>query len=219
MANVIARPSLLPMAGALVAAAVAALLGLAAAGVVVPVAVVGWPNEEQRVPVAELLCVCAASVGAWSNRPRLWVWERLGGARTRLRAAAVAALGVSLPALTVLAVLPAAGQAEHRWLMVTNVLLSASVVYLLAPVLGPVVSGLAVLAGVFAGAVACNAVRGLHRAVPYAYAGSDGWTVPDLLPPGAVPALAAAAALTAVGVHAATRGTTARVHLSAEAER
>ncbi|MEV2278221.1 hypothetical protein AB0I72_21815 [Nocardiopsis sp. NPDC049922] len=218
MANVIARPSLLPMTGALVAAVVAALLGLAASGVVVPVALVGWPNEEQRVPVAELLCVCAASAGAWSNRPRLWVWERLGGVRTRLRAAAVAVLGASLPALAVLAVLPAADQAEHRWLMVTNVLLSASGVYLLAPVLGPVVSGPAVLAGVFLGAVACDAVPGLHRVVPYAYADGDGWVVPDLLPPGAVPALAAAAVLTAGGVHAATRGTTARVHLRAEVE-
>ncbi|OLT25592.1 hypothetical protein BJF83_05400 [Nocardiopsis sp. CNR-923] len=218
MANVTARPSLLPMTGALVAAAVAALLGLAAAGVVVPVSLVGWPHEERRVPVAELLFVCAASAGAWSNRPRLWIWERLGGVRTRLRAAAVAALGVSLPVLAVLAVLPAVDHAQDRWLMVTNVLLSASGVYLLAPVLGPVVSGTTVLGGVFAGAVACNAVPGLHRAIPYAYAGGHGWAVPDLLPPGAVPALAVASALAAVGVHAATRGATTRVHLRTEAE-
>ncbi|WP_116244596.1 hypothetical protein [Nocardiopsis sp. FIRDI 009] len=219
MAHVITRPSLLPMAGAVLTALVAAALGLAAAGVVVPVAVVGWPHEEQRIPVAELWCVCAASAGAWWNRPRLWVWERLGGARTRLRAAAVAAVGVALPVLAALAVLPAAAAAEHRWLMVTNVLFTASAVYLLAPFLGPVVAGAATLTGVFAGAVACNLAPGLNRVVPYAYAGGDGWVVPDLLPAGAVPGLAAAVALAAVAVHAATRGTTARVHLGGEAER
>ncbi|MCY9786874.1 hypothetical protein KIK06_23610 [Nocardiopsis sp. EMB25] len=219
MANVITRPSLLPMAGAVLTALAAAALGLAAAGTVVPVAVADWPHEEQRVPVAELLCVCAASAGAWWNRPRLWVWERLGGVRTRLRAAAVAAVGVALPVLAILAVLPTALTVDHRWLMVTNVLFAASAVYLLTPFLGPVVAGAAVLAGVFAGAAACNLAPGLNRVVPYAYADGDGWVAPELLPPGTVFGLAVTAALAAVAVHAATRGATTRVHLRAEAER
>ncbi|MFD6948963.1 hypothetical protein A6A08_03025 [Nocardiopsis sp. TSRI0078] len=216
MANVILRPSLLPVLGALAAAAVAAAFGVAALGIVVPVAVFEWPHEEQRIPVAELLCVCAAMAGAWANRPRLWVWERLGGARTRVRAAAVAAVGVALPVAAGSAVLAASPPAENTWLLVTNVLLATSAVYLLAPLVGAVPSGLAVLAGIFLGAAACNMAPGLNRVSPYAYAGSDGWVAPDLLPGGAVPALAVGAAVAALGVHAVTRGSTSRVHRRGE---
>nr|WP_237683671.1 hypothetical protein [Nocardiopsis sinuspersici] len=210
------RPSLLPVLGALASASVAAAFGAAALGIVVPVAVFDWPNEEQRVPVAELLCVCAAMAGAWANRPRLWVWERLGGVRTRVRAAAVAAVGVSLPVAAGAAVLVASPPAENTWLLVTNVLLATSAVYLLAPFLGAVPSGLAVLAGIFLGAAACNMVPGLDRVSPYAYAGSDGWVAPDLLPAGVVPALAVGTAVAALGVHAVTRGSTSRVHQRGE---
>ncbi|WP_017587848.1 hypothetical protein [Nocardiopsis ganjiahuensis] len=205
------RPSLLPMLQALAAAVAAVALGSASAGVVVPVAVFDWPNEEQRIPVAELLCVCAASVGAWANRPRLWEWERLGGARTRVRAAAVAALGVLLPGAAASALLPSASEAENPWLLVTNILLAVSAVYLLAPFLGAVPSGLVVLAGIFLGAAACNMVPGLNRVSPYAYVGSDGWRAPDLLAGPTLPALALVLALAAVAAHAATHGSTARV--------
>jgi hypothetical protein len=202
------RPSLLPMLVALVAAVAAAALGLATAGAVVPVAVFDWPNEEQRVPVAELLCVCAATVGAWSNRPRMWAWERLGGARTRIRAAAVAALGVLLAGAAALALLPTATEAENTWLLLTNVLLAASAVYLLVPFLGAVPAGLVALAGILLGAAACNMVPGLDRVSPYAYVGSDGWTAPGLLPGATVPALAIGLAAAAVGAHAVTHGST-----------
>ncbi|PDP87164.1 hypothetical protein CQJ94_13490 [Glycomyces fuscus] len=216
MAGVIWRPSLLPVLGALAAAVAAAVLGLAAQGVVVPVAVLDRPHEEQRIPVVELLCVCAATAGAWSTRPRLWVWERLGGARTRVRAAAVAVLGVALPVAAGAAVLAASPPAANTWLLVTNVLLAASAVYLLAPFVGAVPSGLLVLAGVFVGAAACNMVPGLNRVSPYAYAGTDGWVAPDLLGGGTVPALAVAAAVAALVAHAVTRGSTPHVHRRAE---
>ncbi|GHC72763.1 hypothetical protein GCM10007079_06180 [Nocardiopsis terrae] len=205
------RPCLLPMLHALAAAVAAVVLGLAAPGVVVPVAVFDWPNEEQRIPVAELLCVCAAAVGAWANRPRLWEWERLGGARTRIRAAAVSALGVLLSGGAALALLPHASEAENSWLLVTNVLLAVSAVYLLAPFLDAVPSGLVVLAGILLGAAACNTVPGLNRVSPYAYVGSDGWRAPDLLAGATVPALALGLALAAVAAHAVTHGSTARV--------
>ncbi|RKS06900.1 hypothetical protein DFP74_2550 [Nocardiopsis sp. Huas11] len=208
MAAVTLRPSLLPMLVALAAAAVAGALGLATAGIVVPVAVFDRPHEEQRIPVAELLCVSAAAVGAWSNRPRLWVWERLGGARTRTRAGAVAAAGVLLPCAAALALLPSASEGANAWLLLTNVLLAVSAVYLLAPFLGAVPAGLAVPAGILLGAAACHMVPGLHRLSPYAYVGSDGWTAPDLLPGATVPALAAGLAALAVGAHAVTHGST-----------
>lgn len=207
------RPCLLPMLYALAAAVAAVVLGLATAGTVVPVAVFDWPNEEQRIPVAELLCVCAAAVGAWANRPRLWEWERLGGARTRIRAAAVAALGVLLLGGAALALLPHASEAENSWLLVTNVLLAVSAVYLLAPFLGAVPSGLVALAGILLGAAACNTVPGLNRVSPYAYVGSDGWRAPDLLAGATVPALALGLAVAAVAAHALTHGSTARVRL------
>lgn len=207
------RPSLLPMLGTVLSAIVAAALGLAMAGAVVPVAVFDWPHEEQRIPIAELLCVCAAMVGAWSNRPRLWTWDRLGGTRTRVRAAMVATLGV-LPVVAVaLVLLSSASGAENSRLLVTNVLLAASTVYLLAPFLGAVPSGLVVLTGIFLGAVACNMVPGLYRVVPYAYVGSDGWTAPNLLAGATIPALAIALAVAAVGAHAITHGSTPRVRL------
>ncbi|GAA1459540.1 hypothetical protein NE857_02155 [Nocardiopsis exhalans] len=205
------RPCLLPMLHALAAAVAAVLLGLATAGVVVPVAVFDWPGEEQRIPVAELLCVCAAAVGAWANRPRLWEWERLGGARTRIRAAAVAALGMLLLGGAALALLPHASEAENSWLLVTNVLLGACAVYLLAPFLGAVPSGLGVLAGILLGAAACNTAPGLNRVSPYAYAGSDGWRAPDLLAGATVPVLVLGLAAAAVAAHALAHGSTARV--------
>lgn len=205
------RPCLVPVLGALAAAVAAVALGLATAGVVVPVAVFDWPNEEQRIPVAELLCVCAAAIGAWANRPRLWEWERLGGARTRVRAAAVAALGMLLLGGAALALLPHASEAENTRLLVTNVLLGTCAVYLLAPFLGAVPSGLVVLAGIFLGAAACNMAPGLNRASPYAYVGSDGWMAPDLLAGATVPALTLGLAAAAVAAHALTHGSTARV--------
>ncbi|WP_236567676.1 MULTISPECIES: hypothetical protein [unclassified Nocardiopsis] len=217
MAHVIWRLSLLPMAGALAAAVVAAALGLAAQGVVLPVAVSDRPHGEQRIPVVELLCVCAATAGAWSTRPRLWAWERLGGARTRVRAAVVAAFGVGLPvAAGTAVVLTAAPPAENTGSLAANLLLGASAVYLLAPFAGAVPSGLTVLAGVLLGAAACNAVPGLNRVSPYAYAGTDGWVAPDLLAAGVVPALAAGAAVAALGAHALTRGATARASRAGE---
>lgn len=216
MANVICRPWLLPTAGAFAAAAVAALLGLAARGAVVPVAVFDWPHEEQRIPVVELVCVCAAMVGAWSNRPRLWVWERLGGARTRVRAAVTATIGMALPVSVGSVVLAASPPAENTWLLLTNLVLACSTVYLLTPFMGAIPGGLAVLAGIFLGAVVCNMATGLNRVVPYSYAGTDGWTAPDLLGPGVVTALAAGMALAALGAHALTHGATPWTQRSGE---
>ena len=208
MVAVTLRPSLLPMLGASLSAIVAAALGLALSGAVVPVAVFDWPNEEQRVPIAELLCVCAATAGAWANRPRLWEWERLGGTRTRIREAVVAALGVLLSATVAPALLSTTAEAEYPWLLVTNVLLAVSAVYLLSPFLSAVPSGLFVLVGILLGAAACNMVPGLYRVVPYAYVGSDGWRAPDLLSGATVPALAIGLAVAAVGAHALTHGST-----------
>ncbi|MFE9244833.1 hypothetical protein [Nocardiopsis sp. NPDC006938] len=205
------RPSLLPGLGALAAALAAAVLGLVTAGAVVPVAILDWPHEEQRVPVAELLCVCAATAGAWAHRPRLWEWERLGGARTRVRAASVAASGVLMPVAAALALLPSASGADNAWLLVTNVLLAVSAVYLMAPFLGAVPSGMAVLSGVLLGAAACNVVTGLNRVSPYAYVGSDGWVAPALCPGAGVAVLAVGLAGAAVCAHAATHGSTARL--------
>ena len=210
MVVVALRPSLLPMLGAVVFALVAAVLGLVTAGVVVPIAVFDRPYEEQRIPIAELLCVCAATAGAWANHPRLWVWERLGGVRTRSRAAMVAALCVLLPGAVALFLLPTASEAENPWFLVTNVLLSTSAVYLLAPFLGAVSSGLVVLTGILVGAAACNMVPALSRVSPYAYAGSDGWIAPNLLPGATVPALAIGLIVATVGTHAWTHGSTPR---------
>lgn len=210
MVTVTLRPSLVPMLGALLSAIVATALGLALTGAVVPVAVFDWPNEEQRIPIAELLCVCAATAGARANRPRLWEWERLGGTRTRTRAAAVAALGVLLATTVAPALLSTTADAQNSWFLVTNVLLAVSAVYLLAPFLNAVPSGLLVLIGILLGAAACNMVPGLYRVSPYAYVGSDGWRAPDLLPGATVPALAVGLALAAVAVHAVTHGSTAR---------
>ena len=208
MVAVTLRPSLLPMLGASLSAIVATALGLALSGAVVPVAVFDWPNEEQRIPIAELLCVCAATAGAWANRPRLWEWERLGGTRTRIRAAVVATLGVLLSATVAPALSSTTAEAENPWLLVTNVLLAVSAVYLLSPFLSAVPSGMFVLGGILLGAVACNMVPGLYRVIPYAYVGSDGWRAPDLLPGATVPALAIGLAVAAVGAHAVTHGST-----------
>ncbi|WP_285729141.1 hypothetical protein [Nocardiopsis sp. ATB16-24] len=216
MANVICRPWLLPTAGACAAAVAATAFGLAARGAVVPVAVFDWPHEEQRVPVVELVCVCAAMVGAWSTRPRLWVWERLGGTRTRIRAAVTAAIGVALPVAGGGVVLAASPPAENTWLLVTNLVLACSAVYLLAPFMGAIPGGIAVLAGIFLGAAVCNMATGLNRVVPYSYAGTDGWIAPDLLGPGVVTALAAIVAAAALGAHALTHGATPWTRLSGE---
>ncbi|MGW9556117.1 hypothetical protein ACWGSK_16585 [Nocardiopsis sp. NPDC055551] len=210
MVAVALRPSLVPMLVALVSAVVATVLGLALTGAVVPIAVFDWPNEEQRIPIAELLCVCAATAGVRANRPRLWEWERLGGARTRVRAAAVAALGVLLSTTLAPVLLSTTADAQNSWFLVTNVLLAVSAVYLLAPFLNAVPSGLLVLVGILLGAAACNMVPGLYRVSPYAYVGSDGWRAPDLLPGATVPALAVGLALAAVAAHAVTHGSTAR---------
>lgn len=210
MVAVALRPSLIPMLATLVSAVVAALLGLALTGAVVPIAVFDWPNEEQRVPIAELLCVCAATAGAWANHPRLWEWERLGGARTRVRAAVVAALGVLLSTSMAPALLSTTAGARNPWFLVTNILLAVAAVYLLSPFLNAVPSGLIVLVGILLGAAACNMVPGLYRVSPYAYVGSDGWRAPDLLPGATVPALAVGLALAAVAAHAVTHGSTAR---------
>ena len=210
MVTVALRPSLLPMLGALVAAIAATVLGRILIGAVVPIAVFDWPNEEQRIPIAELLCVCAATAGAWANRPRLWEWERLGGARTRIRAAVVAALGVLLSTTAAPALLSTTAGAQNPWALVTNVLLAVAAVYLLSPFLGAVPSGLLVLAGILLGAAACNMVPGLYRVSPYAYVGSDGWRAPDLLPGATVLVLAVGLTLAAVAAHAVTHGSTAR---------
>lgn len=206
------KPVLLPLAGALAAAAIAALLGGAAGGVVIPVAVYDWPYEEQRIPVGELLLVCAAMCGAVLLWSRFWEWERLGGNRTRVRAAAVASVGMLLPVAAATAVLPTVGpEASHPWLMVTNVLLASACVYALAPLVGPVRSGLLVLVGIFLGAALCNMVPELARVTPYAYVHSDGWTLPSALPWQVMPVLGLVAGLAAVAVHAVTRGASPRV--------
>lgn len=212
MKSVSVKPVLLPLAGALAAAGIAALLGVTAGGAVIPVAVYDWPYEEQRIPVEELLLVCAAMCGALLLRPRFWEWERLGGGRTRVRAALVALVGMLLPVAAAVAVLSTIGPgASHPWLMVTNVLLASAGVYALAPLVGPTRSGLLVLAGIFAGAALCNMVPELARVTPYAYVHSDGWTLPSALSWQVMPVLGAVAGLAAVAVHASTHGASPRV--------
>ena len=122
----------------------------------------------------------------------------------------MAALGVLLPGAAALALLPSAAEAANTWLLLTNVLLAVSAVYLLAPFLGAVPAGLTVLAGIVLGAAVCNMVPGLNRVSPYAYVGSDGRTAPGLLTGATVPALAIGLAVAAVGAHAFTHGSTSR---------
>lgn len=202
------RPTVLPAVGALASALLAVLLSLAAAEAVIPVAVMDWPHEEQRVPVAELLCVCAATAGAWFLRPRMWEWERLGGLRTRVRACSVASLGLLLPTGAAFVLAALAPPVEHPWLTVTNVFLATACVHALAPLVGAISAGVTVLSGILLGAVLCNVVPGAHRVWPYAYANGDGWVPADLLWSGVLPLTTGMAVVLVLTVHALTHGAT-----------
>lgn len=93
----------------------------------------------------ELCGVVVAGAAAAILRPRFWEWERLGGTRAGWLAAGYAVIGAAsaLP-VTALGTLPGADGSDLAY-MVSNAAVMSAVIFLAAPLVGPVVAGPVVL--------------------------------------------------------------------------
>lgn len=149
----------------------------------------------------ELLIV--AITAAFLLRPRFWEWQKLGGLRTRLAAAGVAALGIAAASAPVfLVVMQAPAYAPQAW-VVSNVITIVASVFALSALISPALAGGTALVAYFACAVVFNTVGGAGRFLPLGYYTGQGvlphahWLVASFL------------VLAAVALHFATHGSTA----------
>lgn len=163
-----------------------------------------------RVPLAELIAlVCAILIG-FLTRPRLWHWERLGGARIRLMAAVTAVVGIILPLAPLLASVSTLPTGVRWAWLVANVLILAAAVQIVAPLLGPLLGGGVVLLLYFGYAVLDTTLPGLEPYLPLtAYSGlvlpPPGMELPE---PPAHWMLAVVLGILAIAINTATRGAT-----------
>lgn len=104
------------------------------------------PARPEKLPLAELCAIMAATMLAIITRPRLWEWDRAANShRARTVAATVAATGIAFPAACVLAVVPELPDGTPWNWVLANVLALSAALWLMAPFLGPLWSGLTTL--------------------------------------------------------------------------
>lgn len=154
-----------------------------------------------KLLVSDLCAIVAATVAAILMRPRLWEWERVAAtARARVVAGSTAALGIALPVLCALAIGPEVHGRAPWVFTVTNALVLAAVVQLIAPLIGPFWAGTCVLAGWYVSGFVQHVSPAMSQILPISAAPaaepSPGWTV--------------VLVVAAVTVHARTLGTLAR---------
>jgi hypothetical protein len=132
-----------------------------------------------KVPGVEIVALATSMVLAALVQPRFWEWERLGGARTRLVAGAVAAVGIALPLVPVLVgVLRLPPDAAWAWL-IPNALILGGTMFGLSALISAALAGGVVVLGYFAIVVAIAVDRSVSAYLPFAfYPGPDGnWPV------------------------------------------
>lgn len=104
------------------------------------------PARPEKLPLAELCAILAATTLAIITRPRLWEWDRVAHThRARAVAAVVAATGIALPAACVLAVVPQLPDGTPWDWVLADILALSATLWLATPFLGPLWSGLTTL--------------------------------------------------------------------------
>ncbi|SFB63131.1 hypothetical protein SAMN05216266_13330 [Amycolatopsis marina] len=148
-----------------------------------------------KVPTVELICLVTTVVLAALARPRFWHWERFGGLRTRLAAAAVPAIAILLTLAPLLAGVTRLPEGVAWVWLLPNVIILSGTTFTLSALLSP-----ALAAAVIATAYLANVVltaSGHDPGVLASYPGVNAnWS------------LATISVLAAVGVHAYSHGTT-----------
>lgn len=159
-----------------------------------------------KMAVVELCSMLTATLQAIQMRPRFWEWDRLaarwpgGGYRPRTLAAVTAAVGIGLPALCVMAVVPTLPPNTPWAWVLANALLMAATVQLIAPLLTPLVAGTVALVTWFGYGLATNLAPGLWLPVSSYHEPQGRWFVVSVL------------AVVTVVLHAVTCGRTAWAH-------
>lgn len=160
-------------------------------------------NPKLKVPYIEIEVLIAAIVAAFLLRPRFWEWQKLGGLRTRLVAAGVAALGMAAAFAPVFVLLPKfPADVSSAW-MLSNVITIAATVFALGALISPALAGGTAFVAYFTCAVVVNTVRGAGQFIPLGY--FTGMAVR----PQAHWLVTAFVVVTAVVLHFATHGSTA----------
>ncbi|WP_116044435.1 hypothetical protein [Amycolatopsis palatopharyngis] len=127
------------------------------------------PVHPNRLPVAELCAIVAATLMAILTRPRFWEWDRTSrGRRAHVLAGVVAALEIMLPALCVLVVVPGLPERTPWVWVLANALTMAALVQALAPLTGPLWAGLLGLLSWLGFGLIHNLEPGLRHVVPTA---------------------------------------------------
>jgi hypothetical protein len=110
-----------------------------------------------RLAYSEMVAVMAAVAGAVVMKPRMWHFERTATARASVVAGGTALVGVVAPCIVVVAGMTRIPVADRASWQVTNALVLAAAVFVLAALIGPALGGGLVVLAYFAHAIVVNA--------------------------------------------------------------